>query len=468
MSSFFVSYNKADKAWAEWIAWHLEEAGFDAIIQAWDFAVGTNFVLDMQKAASTAERTIAVLSADYLSALYTQPEWAAAFVQDPTGARSLLIPIRVRECELTGLLKPITYIDLVGQSEARSKELLIAGVSGGRAKPANRPAFPGGAGPAIHKISAKPQFPDADLPQSAPSITQTIDWSSFPREGMDEKQLGTLACMLAGEGAYYGFGSGIGPAITKAIFRVGLDGTVLVEGGTRVETSVEYGSCVRMERGFISPYFITDPNAECIEINNVQVLLSGKPLLSSDEVDRILDYVGVTPDNGRSLLVVANEIEDEALDRLLAARKRGIAVVATLSPGFAERRRLILMDLAIATGGSFIDPDGEDAITDFQLEDLGSAKKALVDAEWTLLIGTSGDPRNTQVRVEEIQRAIESEESDYYREKLGERLRNLNIALIRVGGTSLAAVESRVKLANTVLQEVRDWILNGKTTDRLR
>lgn len=96
MKDFFVSYNSQDKAWAEWIAWQLEAAGYAAIIQAWDFRPGGNFVLDMQRAAEEAERTIAVLSQNYLEALYTQPEWAAAFAQDPTGARKTLLPVRVQ------------------------------------------------------------------------------------------------------------------------------------------------------------------------------------------------------------------------------------------------------------------------------------------------------------------------------------------------------------------------------------
>lgn len=465
MASFFVSYNKADKAWAEWVAWHLEEADYDVVIQAWDFTVGRNFVLDMQKAASSSERTIAILSAEYLNALYTQPEWAAAFVQDPTGTRGLLIPIRVSECELTGLLKPITYIDLVGQSESRAKELLIKGVSGGRPKPVDRPAFPGGSGAASHVNVEKPRFPQESPGENA-LAAEGIDWSLFPRDGMDEKELGTLACKLAGEGLYYGNLSGIGAAITKAIFRVGLEGTILVDSGTRVETSVEFCSCVRMERGFLSPYFITETGSDCIELKNVRVLLSGKPLSSMQEVDRVLDAAEMRSGNDHSLLVVADGIEDEALERLIAARNHGISVVATLAPGFGDRRRLILMDIAIATGGNFIDADGEVQITDFQLGDLGRAKKALIDSEQTLFIGTSGDPRDIEGRIEEIQRAIESEESDYFREKLGERLLNLNVALIRVGGSSVSDVDAKVQLTKTVLWEIRDWILNGKTSAR--
>ena len=95
---FFISYNRADAAWAEWIAWQLEAADYTTVIQAWDFRPGGNFALQMQKAAAQAERTIAVLSPDFLASSFTQPEWAAAFAQDPTGAKGLLLPVRVREC----------------------------------------------------------------------------------------------------------------------------------------------------------------------------------------------------------------------------------------------------------------------------------------------------------------------------------------------------------------------------------
>src|SRR5437879_1576947 len=107
MKHFFISYNKADREWAVWIAWALEEAGYFTINQAWDFGPGSNFVLEMDKAAKDTEATIAVLSPDYLTAEYTQPEWAAAFVQDPRGKRRTLVPVRVRECKPDGLLKAL-------------------------------------------------------------------------------------------------------------------------------------------------------------------------------------------------------------------------------------------------------------------------------------------------------------------------------------------------------------------------
>lgn len=139
---FFISYNSADKQMAEWIAWELEDAGYTTIIQAWDFGPGENFVLAMQKAATVAKRTIAVLSPNYLQAQYTAPEWAAAFVQDPTGEKRQLVPVRVKAVELTGLLRPIVYIDLVDVEEQEAKTRLLQGISPAR-KPLTKPAFPG-------------------------------------------------------------------------------------------------------------------------------------------------------------------------------------------------------------------------------------------------------------------------------------------------------------------------------------
>ncbi|MCI0391423.1 MAG: HEAT repeat domain-containing protein [Acidobacteria bacterium] len=158
MKDFYISYSKADHDWAEWIAWQLEDAGFTTTIQAWDFRPGSNFVLDMHHAAATAERTIAVLSPDYLQSLYTQPEWAAAFAQDPTSVYKKLLPIRVRDCKLNGLLAQIVYIDLANMDEASAKEALLAGVNPERAKPSTPPGFPGSAPWAV---SPQPRFPGA-------------------------------------------------------------------------------------------------------------------------------------------------------------------------------------------------------------------------------------------------------------------------------------------------------------------
>ena len=141
---FFISYNKADRQWATWIAFALEENNqYTTMIQDWDFRPGGNFVLDMQRAMTECERTIAVLSVDYLAAIFTQPEWAAAFRADPTGSSNTLVPVRVGPCQPPGLLSTIVYIDLVGRDPVDAKTTLLDGVRRDRRKPVSEPAFPG-------------------------------------------------------------------------------------------------------------------------------------------------------------------------------------------------------------------------------------------------------------------------------------------------------------------------------------
>jgi len=154
---FFISYTSANERWAEWIAWTLEAEGFSVKLQAWDFAAGSNFVLEMQRAAQEATRTIAVLSPAYLKSTFAQPEWAAAFANDPEGFKRLLVPVRVEPCEPGGLLKAIVHIDLVGLAEDEARERLLARLSDRRGKPSTKPQFPGGGRQA--QTNEAPTFP---------------------------------------------------------------------------------------------------------------------------------------------------------------------------------------------------------------------------------------------------------------------------------------------------------------------
>jgi hypothetical protein len=149
MKDFFISYNRNDRDWAEWLAWTLEEAGYTVVFQAWDFLPGENFVLRMEEALNETRKLIAVLSQDYIDATYTKAEWTAAFVRDPTGKERVLLPVRVRKCEPPRLLATIIYADLVGLAEEEAKVAIIRAAdessSGGR--PSTSPRFPGGGGP---------------------------------------------------------------------------------------------------------------------------------------------------------------------------------------------------------------------------------------------------------------------------------------------------------------------------------
>ncbi len=170
---FFISYNKADCAWAEWIAWELEDIGYSAVLQAWDFRPGQNFVLAMQRSVQQAKRTLTVLSPDYLQSLYCQPEWAGAFAADPMGTHGKLLPVRVRRCQPEGLLAQIHFLDLSGMNEPTAREALRTGVQQGRAKPKRRPAFPG----RRRTPKRPPSFP---TPEAAGGRNRYDPWTPVP------------------------------------------------------------------------------------------------------------------------------------------------------------------------------------------------------------------------------------------------------------------------------------------------
>src|SRR3984893_15416514 len=150
MKDFFISYTSADKSWAEWIAWELEQAKFSVVIRAWDFRPGSNFVSDMDNAAQNTERTIAVLSPNYFLSDFTRDEWTTAFAKH----KEKLLQVRIRECEIPDLLAVRVYIDLVNLNENAARTALLEGVVRGRAKPHAKPDFPASA--------AKPKrFPGA-------------------------------------------------------------------------------------------------------------------------------------------------------------------------------------------------------------------------------------------------------------------------------------------------------------------
>jgi len=154
---FFVSFNQADRAWATWTAWALEGAGYSVFFQDWDFK--GNFVLEMDKAHRQSRRSIAVLSPDYLTSRFAAPEWAARFAEDATSGHDLLLPVRVRPCQLEGLLAQIVYVDLVGCGEEAARDKLLRRVEGIRLKPDEPPLFPGEINHAA--VPERPAFPAA-------------------------------------------------------------------------------------------------------------------------------------------------------------------------------------------------------------------------------------------------------------------------------------------------------------------
>ena len=175
-ADFFVSYTQADRAWAEWIAWQLEAAGYSTVLQAWDFAPGSDWAHEMQRATATARRTIAVLSSAYFTSVYGEAEWRAAFADDPTGEKGLLVPVRVEQVQPPGLLRTRVHVDLVGVSGQAARTRLLEGIRQGRGRPDQEPPYPGLQTRHLALTSNEPRFPGfgpeiTNLPAPNPNFT---------------------------------------------------------------------------------------------------------------------------------------------------------------------------------------------------------------------------------------------------------------------------------------------------------
>jgi TIR domain len=199
MNDIFISYNVADRDWAAWVAWILEEAGYSVVVQDWDFRPGDNFVLRMDEAVRASDKTVLLLSNNFLRSRFTPPEWAAAFVADPTGSRHKIIPIKVAECDPEGLLRTLVHVDLVGLNEAAATTAVLQAFRP-RAKPVGRPSFPPGRGknPAVFPVQSETaesrvidaRHPHAPLRTINDGVTVRAIRRNNPRKHPDG-QLGT-------------------------------------------------------------------------------------------------------------------------------------------------------------------------------------------------------------------------------------------------------------------------------------
>ncbi|MGB8885184.1 MAG: chaperonin GroEL [Candidatus Korobacteraceae bacterium] len=233
----------------------------------------------------------------------------------------------------------------------------------------------------------------------------------------------------------------IGVIIAEAMKKVGKDGVITVEEAKTMETQLEVVEGMQFDRGYLSPYFVTDPERMEAVYENALILIHEKKISSMKDLLPLLEQIAK---GGRPLVIIAEDVEGEALATLVVNKLRGtLQVAAVKAPGFGDRRKAMLQDIAILTGGKAITEDLGIKLENVQIQDLGQAKKITIDKDNTTIVEGKGKPGDIEGRVKEIRSQVEKTTSDYDREKLQERLAKLvgGVAVIKVG----AATETEMK-----------------------
>jgi chaperonin GroEL len=253
----------------------------------------------------------------------------------------------------------------------------------------------------------------------------------------------------------------IGKMIAQAMQKVGNEGVITVEEAKALETDVEIVEGMQFDRGYLSPYFITNAEKMVAELEDVYVLLHEKKLSALQAMLPVLEAVVQT---GKPLLIVAEDIEGEALATLVVNKLRGgLKVAAVKAPGFGDRRKAMLEDIAILTGGQLISDDLGIKLESVTLQMLGRAKKVIIEKEKTTVVDGAGKKKEIEARVGQIKAQIEETTSDYDREKLQERLAKLagGVAVIRVGGATEIEVKEKKDRVDDALNATRAAVEEG-------
>ncbi len=259
--------------------------------------------------------------------------------------------------------------------------------------------------------------------------------AEISKEVSDSKEIAQVATVSAN------WDKEIGGIIADAMDKVGKDGTITVEEAKGIETTLDVVEGMQFDKGYLSPYFVTDPDSMDCNLENAYILINEKKISNLKDLLPVLEKIAKT---GKPLLIIAEDVEGEALAALVVNKLRGtLNIAAVKAPGFGDRRKAMLEDIAILTGGRCITEDLGIKLENIELEDLGEAKRITIGKEETIIVEGGGPPENISGRVGQIRKQIADTTSDYDREKLQERLAKLagGVAVINVG----AATESEMK-----------------------
>lgn len=287
------------------------------------------------------------------------------------------------------------------------------------------------------------------------AVVEQLKKMARPVDAKDRKAIETVATIAGNNDKE------IGKILADALLKVGKDGVITVEEGRGMQTEVDLVEGMQFERGFLSPHFVTnEDDQECV-LDNCYVLIHEEKVSNARTLVPLLEQLSKS---GRPLLIIAEDVEGEALATLVVNKLRGIInVCAVKAPGYGDRRKAMLQDLAILTGGKAFFKDLGEKLENVQLKELGTAKKIRVTSEETVVVQGGGDKKAVEGRAAQIRAEIEVTDSDYDREKLQERLAKLagGVAEIRVGAATETEMKERKDLIDDALAATRAAIEEG-------
>jgi chaperonin GroEL len=253
----------------------------------------------------------------------------------------------------------------------------------------------------------------------------------------------------------------IGKLLADAMDKVGREGVITVDEAKGMETTLEVVEGMQFDRGYLSPYFITDPEAMSVELEDPYILIHEKKITVMKDLLPLLEKISRS---GRSLLILAEDVEGEALATLVVNKLRGVLKCAAVkAPGYGDRRKAMLEDIAVLTGGRLIAEEVGIKLENVGLEDLGTAKRVMIDKENTTIVGGKGAKKDIDGRVAQIRRAIEETTSDYDVEKLQERLAKLagGVAVVKVGAATEVEMKARKAMVEDALHATKAAVEEG-------
>src|SRR5437763_6076240 len=299
---------------------------------------------------------------------------------------------------------------------------------------------------------ANPMELKKGIEMAVKAAVESIDKLAKPVEGKDIAHIGTISANNDEE---------IGTIIAQAMEKVGKDGVITVEEARGLDTVLEVVEGMQFDRGYLSPYFVTDPERMEVVLENAKILIYEKKISSMKDLLPILEQVAR---QGKPLLIVAEDVEGEALATLVVNKLRGtLNVAAVKAPGFGDRRKAILSDIAILTGGEAITEDLGIKLEGVKLENLGRAKRITIDKDNTTIIDGAGEAAKIKGRVSEIRSQIEKTTSEYDKEKLQERLAKLvgGVAIIQVGAATETELKEKKARVEDALHATRAAVEEG-------